>query len=193
MAYGKIAVALLAAGRAERFGGDKLSADLGGVLLGLKPAKMLTAMGFGFLFAICNDSKGELANGFSDLGFTLVNNDQSEAGQSRSLHLAVAAAQKTSASTLLVCLADMPFVSAGHIAAIIEEAGHHASIIASTNGRNTSPPAIFPRNTWPDLLKTNGDSGARAFVSQARLVSASPETLIDIDTRADLAAIAARL
>ncbi len=190
MAYDNIAVALLAAGQGKRFGGDKLLADLGGSPLGLHAATTLSNIGFGWRFAICGSS---IAKPLAEMGFQIVLNDDPDGGQSRSLHLAVVAAQATDASALLVCLADMPFVKATHVHALVAEGDHINGIIASTNGANAMPPALFPRAYWPDLLNAKGDSGARAFLPQAKLVLAPPETLIDIDTPQDLAGAAARL
>jgi molybdenum cofactor cytidylyltransferase len=190
MAYANIAVALLAAGQGERFGGDKLSADLGGVQLGLRAVHMLSDMGFGWQFAICGAS---FTGSLKEAGFDPIINDQPQLGQSHSLHLAIAAAEQTSAEALLVCLADMPLIYAGHITAIIQESKSRDGIIASSNGTTAMPPALFPRSYWPALLETTGDAGARGFLKDAAQIYAPPETLIDIDTREDLAAACASL
>jgi molybdenum cofactor cytidylyltransferase len=89
---------------------------------------------------------------------------------------------------LLVCLADMPFVTAAHIAAMVAKMGEHDGIIASHNGAQAMPPALFPRTFWPQLLETKGDSGARSLLVDALHIQTPPETLIDIDTVQDLAA-----
>ncbi|MEP7349203.1 MAG: nucleotidyltransferase family protein [Sphingorhabdus sp.] len=180
-----IAVAVLAAGRGARFGGDKLMADLDGVPLGLHIGQTLGAMGFGWRFAVCRKS-GELTRHFSAADFAIIANDHPEAGQAHSLHLAVKAAEATEANALLVVLADMPFVSATHIAALV--AAYVGEITASTNGEANMPPAIFPRESWPMLLATSGDAGARELLKRARLVQASVTELRDIDTPADLPA-----
>jgi molybdenum cofactor cytidylyltransferase len=190
MAYAKIAVAMLAAGQGTRFGGDKLSADLGGVPLGLRAANMLSVLGFGWQFAICSASS---AKSFKQAGFTPVINYIPDAGQSQSLHLAVAAAGQTNADFLLVCLADMPFIDVSHISAIIKASEGQEGIIASTNGITAMPPALFPSSLWPALLKTKGDVGARAFLQSATLIYAPPQILVDIDTPQDLVAASASL
>ena len=190
MAYDNIAVVVLAAGQGKRFGGDKLSAELDGQPIGLHAAQMLASMGFGWQFAICNRA---LSRQFVTFGFAPVINEDPEVGQSRSLHLAIESALKTDAEALLVCLADMPFVSADHIGALIAEWGRANGVIASTEGTMKMPPALFPRAYWPALLETKGDSGARHLLAKARLVSALPQSLIDIDTQEDLAAASAAL
>ena len=189
MAYGDIAVAILAAGRSQRFGANKLLADLDGVPLGLRAAHMLSRLGFGWQYAICDAA---LASSFGQAGFDATINDDPAAGLSRSLHLAVNKARQTKARALLICLADMPFVTPDHIAALIAEMECTNDIVASSDGTKSSgtypkPPALFPRSIWPLLLETKGDGGARGLLSRAKLVSAAPHILIDIDTPQDLA------
>ncbi len=186
MAYANIAVALLAAGQGRRFGGGKLSAELDGAPLGLRTARVLADIGFGHMFAVCKDAS--LTSDLTSLGFHILHNDMPDMGQSHSLHIAVRAAQQTSAQALLVCLADMPFVTAGHVANIIAKMKEHDGIIASHNGTQAMPPALFPRAYWLQLLDTKGDGGARSLLVGSLPVQAPPETLIDIDTAPDLAA-----
>ena len=183
MAYADIAVALLAAGQSVRFGSDKLLAEIDGEPLGLKAANTLMNLGFGHHFAVCR-TDGDLAAHYARLGLTVIINDEPKRGQAHSLHLAVEGAIATEAKALLVILADMPFVSSAHLMALV--AAFEGSITASTNGQTSMPPAIFPREDWPDLLATSGDAGARGLLTNAKLVAASCEELRDIDVGADL-------
>ena len=184
-AYADITVALLAAGQGVRFGSDKLLAEIDGEPLGLKAAKKLMEISCGSHFAVCR-SDSVLSEQFADLGFTVVRNDEPERGQAHSLHLAVQAAMTTDAKALLVALADMPFVSTAHLTALV--AGYDGEITASTHGQSPMPPAIFPRESWPDLLVTSGDTGARALLKNAAVVLCAESELRDIDTPADLPA-----
>ena len=181
-AYADIAVAVLAAGQGRRFGSDKLIADLDGTPMGLRIAQTLKQIPFGWRFAVC--SKGAaLVHHFSALGFQVVVNDNPETGQAHSLHLVVEAAYTTEAKALLVVLADMPFVTKCHIEKLVA-AGD--GIVASTCGENPMPPAFFPRDVWPEMLKTSGDAGARGLLQTASLVVATLSELHDIDVPADL-------
>jgi molybdenum cofactor cytidylyltransferase len=183
MECANIAVAVLAAGQARRFGSDKLMADLDGVPLGAYIARTFAPMGFGWRFAVCA-TDAPIAKRFAASGFTIVENSQPETGQSHSLHLAIAAAQETGAKALLVALADMPYVTADHIGALTQEGG----LAASYDGVNVMPPALFPRDSWPELLRTSGDAGARQLLVRAHRLPAPPGILRDIDTQADLPA-----
>lgn len=179
------AVALLAAGQGVRFGGDKLLADFGGEALGLKAARTLTGISCGWNFAVCRP-ESDLVDQYSDMGFRVIANERSEEGQARSLHLAVEAAMQTDAKALLVALADMPFVSIAHLAALVS--AYDGTIIASGDSHNSMPPVIFPRDKWDELLATSGDSGARILLKDARVVIAKPGELLDVDWPADLTA-----
>ena len=177
-----IAVAVLAAGQGRRFGSDKLMADLDGLPLGLHIAQTLQKMPFGWRIAVY--SKGAaLTHRFSTAGFDIIVNAEPEKGQSHSLHLAVRAVQATEATALLVVLADMPFVTKGHVEKLLAKTGE---IVASTSGDGPMPPALFRRNVWPQLLTTTGDAGARDLLKDALLVHAPPSELRDIDVPADM-------
>ena len=181
-AYADIAVAVLAAGQGRRFGSDKLIADLGGMPVGVHIAQTLTQMPFGWRFAVCSKGAASVQH-FCSTGFAVIENAEPETGQSHSLHLAVKAAELTGATALLVLLADMPFVTKSHLEKLFAEGD---GVIASTSGNRPMPPALFPRNVWPELLLTTGDAGARNLLRQATLVTAPQSELRDIDVPADL-------
>ncbi len=180
----KIAAVLLAAGRGTRFGGNKLEAMLGNTMLGLHVARTLAAMRCGHLFAVHDPAHAKLADALSLAGFTLINNDNPDAGLSHSLVLAANAALGTEADALLICLADMPFVTTEHLHALLDAASNHA--IASAVGDVRMPPALFPRASWPTLTSLTGDTGARTLLHDAIAIQGTAEMLADIDTRADI-------
>lgn len=176
-----IAVAILAAGQAKRFGSDKLMAPIHNIPMGLHVAQKVTEIGFGWRFAICAIN-APIAERYAAMGLKIISNAEPELGQSRSLHLAVLEAQSTPATALLVVLADMPFVTRAHLDAIAAD----VAITASTDGKATMPPALFPRAIWPQLLAATGDGGARDLLRGANLVKADVSELLDIDVVADL-------
>ena len=185
MAYAKIAVALLGAGQSMRFGGNKLETIVNGKMLGSYAADTLAGMHFGHLIAICNAESPAFQSALEARGFTTVFNTEPSAGQSHSLALAVHAAMKTDANALLICLADMPFITAAHISQIIAE-GACEGLVASATGSRRLPPALFVRSLWPSLLKLKGDQGARGQLSGAKPVPCDAHILQDIDIQDDL-------
>jgi molybdenum cofactor cytidylyltransferase len=88
----------------------------------------------------------------------------------------------------VIALADMPRVTASHIyrlADAVDGDGENA-VIASSNGVQTSPPALFGAARLPALLELAGDEGARAMVRAGRHVIAPEAELLDIDRPEDL-------
>ena len=180
-----VAIVLLAAGNARRFGADKLMADFEGAPLGARVAHELASVAAAAHFAVCQPA-AIIAAHYTRLGFDIVDNPNPGIGLSGSLHLAVEAALRTDAQALLIALADMPFVQATHVEALI--AACTDNVVASFDGNKSMPPAIFPRSHWPELLATVGDAGARHILAHAEKIAAPAGILRDIDTPHDLAA-----
>ena len=184
-----IAGVLLAAGRGTRFGGNKLEAMLGDKMLGLHAAQTLAGLGCGHLFAVHDPAHVVLASDLRKEGYALIDNEDPAAGQAHSLILAVERAMNSDAAAIMVCLGDMPFITAAHLATIY--AAHCAQpdrVVASAMGPTASPPALFPRSTWPELLSLRGDAGARSLLKQAIHITATAKELTDIDNPHVLAA-----
>lgn len=189
MGCADVAAVLLAAGQGTRFGGNKLEAMLDGKMLGLHAAHTVSRMECGHLFAVHDPAHTLLAKALHDEGFTLVDNHDPAAGQAHSLGAAVHQAMHTDAAAIIVCLADMPFVRLPHLSALLAVSQANPDrVIASVAGTTLSPPAIFPRSMWPDLLALKGDAGARMLLRQAIHVGATAQELSDIDTPETLAA-----
>ena len=194
MGYPTTTAILLAAGRGTRFGGNKLEAMLGDTMLGVHAARTLAGTGCGPLFAVHNPAHAALAAALIGEGFTLLTNENVDAGLSHSLALAAKAALTTDAGALLICLADMPLVTRDHLSALLAAHRTHSDrIIASqADGQadgTRSPPAIFPRAVWGMLASLGGDAGARGLLKDALCVNAPASLLVDVDTPAALAAI----
>lgn len=181
-----VAIVILAAGNARRFGSDKLMAAFDGAPLGLHVAKQLLQVDATVHVAVCQPGATVVPH-YAELGLDIAENPYAELGLSGSLHVGVEAAIRSGAQALLIALADMPFVQASHIEALI--AACDGEIIASSNGQQSMPPAIFPRSTWPRLLQTKGDSGARDILEGARSLVAPEGSLRDVDTPDHLAAL----
>ncbi len=180
MASAEIAGILLAAGLGSRFGGRKLEADLRGTPLGLHAAEAL-AQSSGPLFAVISAASANLRGALVALGYTVIDNDDPAAGLSRSLALGLTQAQTTGANAALICLADMPGVTPAHLARVIGAYQQSAMAVASASADRRSPPALFPRSNWPELMSLTGDQGARAYLNAATPVAASDDILFDVD------------
>ncbi|PZU61044.1 MAG: nucleotidyltransferase family protein [Sphingobium sp.] len=180
---------LLAAGLSRRFGlADKLVAIHKGRPLIAHAAEALAAIRPRHLIGIVRplDDAPVVHAILTELGFTLLVNDQPEAGLSGSIARAMDQVMKTGCSGALIVLADMPGVTAGHLCGICDKATDDRSIVASLDGKSPSPPCLFGRAHFSALGALQGDKGARDLLSGASLVPAAPGMLGDVDTPEDL-------
>lgn len=183
------AAILLAAGASSRFGGDKLSAPLkGGTVLG-QAAAALAATHCAHCAIVLRPGVN-LADHHALSGFTTIANPAADNGLSTSIRAGVEWAESEGAKGVLIALADMPFITPDHFAALFDIANKSANACAFTaaSGRR-SPPALFGAQWFGELKKLSGDSGARKLLSDQPASSgvAAPESmLIDIDTPDDL-------
>lgn len=183
-----IAAILLAAGRSRRFGsGDKLLAPLCGKPLILHAAAAIARLDCNCRIAVCaNEAVAEL---LSSRGYCIVSAEGTDAPMSRSLAAGIAEASALGAAAALVCLGDMPFITAAHLDALLRRRRDTlAPVMASSNGKTPMPPAIFDRSCFAALTTLHGDRGAREMLAGAQCVEAPRGTLRDIDTEADLSA-----
>jgi molybdenum cofactor cytidylyltransferase len=178
------ALILLAAGRSRRFNdGDKLAERFLDKPLAYHVVTTLENVSFKARIAVVSDTTLD----FAALGYTVVENPDPSLGQSRSLCVGVAAAKEAGAEAVLVALADMPRVTAAHIYRMFDAADGAATIVASSDGVQPGPPALFGAGLFDELLGLDGDQGARDLIRRGHHVVASPKELVDIDTQEDLA------
>lgn len=180
----RVALILLAAGRSRRFNdGDKLAEPFLDKPLAFHVVTALEKIPFLARIAIVSDTTLD----FAALGYEVVRNPDPSLGQARSLCYGVEAAREQGADAVLVALADMPRVTAAHIYRMFEAADGPTAVVASSNGKHPTPPALFGRDRFDALLALEGDEGARALILGGKHVVTSPAELVDVDTQEDLA------
>jgi len=190
-------IALLAAGRASRFGGGKLDALLHGRAVGAWSLLAAQSLGQSFMLPVCVIA-GPVAPRFLDDApgeWQLVHNAEAHLGLGRSLALAARLARARGAERLLVMLADMPYVTGASLRAL-HEATRRATVTAARypDGR-LGPPACFGADHLGLLAGLSADQGAGALLRGADFadgLALAPAELFDIDTAADLAAAQCR-
>ncbi|WP_147417657.1 nucleotidyltransferase family protein [Sphingomonas cavernae] len=185
---GNIAAILLAAGQSRRFGADdKLLAELDGEPLGLHVARRMVELAAGRLIAVCSSAEGPLAHELGAAGFEIVSNPYPERGLSHSLAKGIKLAAEGGAEAALVCLADMPFVSIGHLRALLAQFDpENTPVVASDRDGTAMPPALFARSVFDRLQQGQGDQGGRALLAAATRAAAGEGELADIDLPEDL-------
>jgi molybdenum cofactor cytidylyltransferase len=187
-----LAVALLAAGRSQRFGAeDKLGASLGSKPLIDWAAETGRVVNAAQHFVV---TSAEMLQQDCPVGYAQLRNPDAGEGLASSLGLAARRARETGATSLLVLLADMPFVRPSHLATLVATfaADPAVPVFSRAPGGVPQPPAILPAVLFPEIEALSGDGGARSLARGATLIEALPESLIDVDTPADLA-LCARL
>lgn len=178
----RVAAVLLAAGLSTRFGGAKLTALLDGRPLGLHAASTLAAVKLDSRIVVTGAAR------LAWPGFTEVPNPDPASGISGSIRLGVSAAHRAGADSVMIALADMPYVTVAHIEQLIARCNGPGSIIASSLNGQAMPPAIFGDAWFAALEALEGDRGAGMLLRQAELISASQDMLLDVDCPADIRA-----
>ena len=175
----RVVAVVLAAGRSERFGSDKLMHPLSGRPLGEHIATTLANVPLAARIAICpaGSPRRSLFRGFE-----IIENPHPEQGMGTSLALGAQRAIALDADAMLVCLADMPYVTAKHVRALLAVDGS-AAVTESKGTR--SPPAVFARELLPQLTSLTGDHGARHLLRAAVPVATGAQLVRDFDTPAD--------
>ncbi|WP_022682878.1 nucleotidyltransferase family protein [Sphingobium bisphenolivorans] len=185
-----IAAVLLAAGTSSRFGEeDKLMAQWRGKSVAVHTLEAVASIAFAELVAVVRPfaQAPELHRRLERRGYSIVVNDRSEEGMSASIVRAVQHVQPIRRCRgILICLADMPDVPQTHYNRICMAAQDSRSVVASTDGFSSSPPAFIGRKHFPELLALRGDQGARALLSHGIQIEAMTACLRDIDTPEDL-------
>lgn len=179
-----IAAVVLAAGLSTRFGGDKLLYPYAGKPLAAHIADTLVAMPVSWRIAIVPPAPSPREALFRERGFELVANPDPQQGMGASLALGAQRAIELGAAALLVCLADMPNVTAAHLTALLATGGDSGSVATAFDG-SRGPPAVFARRLFPELAAISGDHGAKHLLASARLITAPPGLERDFDLRGD--------
>jgi molybdenum cofactor cytidylyltransferase len=120
----------------------------------------------------------------------LTHNPQYQSGQASSLRAAVQALPATSAAALFLPV-DQPFLSSALLRRLVQQWREGAPLVATTvDGEVRGAPAVFDRRLWSQLLRLEGDTGARPLLRQYKeelvAMPANAHELRDIDRPEDL-------
>jgi len=171
---------LLAAGRSERFGSDKLVAPLprsvddveAGTPIGVAACRHLVAA-VPETIAVVRLGDAALASLLRNAGARIVECARAEDGMGASLACGVQASPD--ADGWLVALADMPWIRPATIALLVSALQVGADVVAPLHRGTRGHPMGFARRHYGALAALAGDEGARA------LVAAERETMIGVD------------
>lgn len=179
-----IFVAVLGAGKASRFGADKLVQPLGGKPLGQWALEAAQGLGRPVIWIA-----GKAAPGFVTCEAAL-NPDAAE-GIGTSVALAARLAHERGAEALLVTLADMPMVTTSLLRRLIDAGAPSACRYPEGHA---GVPALIPASSFTPLMALTGDRGAGAVLTglpDLVLLDCKVEELFDVDSPAALEQAAA--
>jgi molybdenum cofactor cytidylyltransferase len=176
-----IAAILLAAGASKRLGHPKQLVDIGGETLLQRAVRTAHAAGCAPVIVVLGAYHAQiLASSDLHQAVTVINSAWQQQGMASSMRLGLASVPETAeGAVLLTC--DQPAVSAAHLRALMASGNVTASAYAGRHG----VPAYFPASMFGELMKLQGDAGARELLRSSAAVNL-PGGELDIDTAADL-------
>ncbi|GEJ58902.1 nucleotidyltransferase family protein [Anaeromyxobacter diazotrophicus] len=192
-----VAAVLLAAGASSRLGENKLLAPFAGEPLLRRAARAALDARLDPVLVVVGHEAARAEEALAGLACRAVPNPRHAAGMNTSLDAGLAAVPPD-AEAAVVLLADMPFVGAGMIQALVarfRETG--APLVASRYGAVLAPPTLYARALFPELRGGAGDGRGREVtrrhLAEAAFADWPAEALADVDVAEDLAAARARL
>ncbi len=190
--YEHIVGIYLAAGHSSRMGTCKLSLPFAGVPLGAMALKEIAQSKINSLLIVTKDLQTSWLRSVEMLLTNTVHWEniislQAHLGQSYSLQAGIQRAIQIGADSVVIFLADQPFITSHMINHLIHQSNKEKDFVAAFDGEHTKPPILFQKKAFPFLLSTTGDQGARSLLKRGILkgvkIHVDPSKLIDIDTK----------
>lgn len=186
---GPLAIALLAAGQASRFGGGKLDAELRGKRLGRHALDTAVALDQDAVLLVVGDPPAAFAAEAGEL-VELLTNPHPADGLGASVALAARHAEKEGSMALLLLAADMPLLREATLRRLVDACAPGVPSAVRHADGHPGIPACFPREWFERLQGLSGDQGAGKLLRQAdaiRVITVPTDELSDVDTAQDLA------
>lgn len=190
-----VAGIVLAAGESRRMGEvNKLLAEIEGVPMVVRAVDAAVASGADPVLVVTGHEEGKIRAALAGRSVRFVNNPDYAAGMSGSLRAALASVPDEAAGAL-ICLGDMPHVTAEHMTRLVEafeDADEPAICVATHDGKRGNP-SLWHRDFFAEMRAIEGDVGARRLIGEhpdavVEVEIADPGVLLDIDTPEALAA-----
>jgi molybdenum cofactor cytidylyltransferase len=191
----KIAVMILAAGQSRRMGSvNKLLADIDGKPMTAHVVDAAIASRAAPVIVVTGHEPDRLKDALSDRAVLFVHNPDYAGGLSTSLRAGISLLD-ADIDGAVVCLGDMPSISADHINRLIDAfdpSVGHAIIVPTFKGKRGNP-VLWHRRFFAQMSDVSGDVGARHLIgdNEDALLEVDMDDdaiLADLDTPAALAA-----
>jgi len=191
----RTAAIVLAAGAGSRFGGGKLLARLDGRPLLDHVLGAIHDAGPAGTYVVTGPDSPELAAIAAARGAQVIVNPEPGEGLSSSVRVGLGALTALDLDAVLVALGDQPRTSAATVRALLDAKVPvgRSIVVPRYRGGGGANPALLLRAAWPLAAQLEGDRGFGPLIRQ------HPELVLevdlpgdnpDVDTQADLAAIA---
>ena len=184
-----IAAVILAAGRSTRMGGpNKLLAELDGKKLVRIAAEQALASKASEVVVVTGHQAELVEKALAGLNVRFVRNPEFAGGLASSVKAGIAAVPDN-ADGAVICLGDMPLISAGLIDRLVEAFAPDRGnliVVPVADGRRGNP-VLWSRRFFKELMTLDGDIGARHLIAKhAEAVAEVPvegqSAFLDIDT-----------
>jgi molybdenum cofactor cytidylyltransferase len=170
-------------------GRNKLLLQIGGESVLRRAARRALAAGLDPVVVVLGHEADRTRREVEDLPCRCVVNREYASGMCSSLRAGLDALP-TAAGAAVVILADMPYVSAEMIAALVERyRSRAAALVVSEYGGVRAPPTLYSRSLFGELASESGDGCGqrviRRHAEQAVVLSWPAAALADLDVPAD--------
>jgi molybdenum cofactor cytidylyltransferase len=185
----RIGALLLAAGQSRRMGGpNKLLTEIDGVPMVARVAQRLLASRARPIIAVLGNQADAVDAALGKLPVERVRNPEFAGGLSTSLKRGIAALP-ADLDGVIVCLGDMPLISARHLDRLIAAFNplEGRAIIVPTRRGKRGNPVLWSRRFFAEMADLAGDVGAKHLIGEHAELVAEVEmdddaVLVDIDT-----------
>jgi molybdenum cofactor cytidylyltransferase len=192
----KIAAIVLAAGRSSRMGAaNKLLTEVDGMPMVRRAVEAATASHAKPIVVVTGNEQGKVQATLRGCKATFVHNPRFAEGMSTSLQIGIAALP-ANIDGALVCLGDMPLVTAAvldRLIAAFSPLEGRAICVPTWNGKRGNP-VLWDRRFFAAMADLAGDVGAKHLIGEhadlvAEVAMSDDAVLTDIDTPEALAAL----
>jgi len=120
-------------------------------------------------------------------GVEIINNPSPETGQGMSIALGVKHMMEAGVDAAVLMLADMPFITPGHLRALLRAAEDHEVVLSAVND-TAMPPAIVQGEALKSLCHIPPEMGAKKSLTsgQYHIIPLPAEQARDMDSVSDL-------
>ena len=186
----KLSILILAAGNSSRLRSPKQLIEFEGQTLIERITETALSISGEVLIVLGGNSELILPKleRFNNVISTIYNPDWKE-GMGTSIRIGVEKLAENS-DLIIILLSDQPFISKVLLQNMLQiYAKTQNSIVSCVYSNTLGVPILFDKSVFPELLKLNGDKGAKSFLHlyKDRISTIDfPEGIVDIDTLEDV-------